>query len=175
MKFKIAILCAARDSSYFDIPSDIYELDIYTIQRPLKYFSDSIPVIAHPPCAQWSRLHKSANYNAAEKQLAFDCFHLVRKNGGILEHPHGSHFMREVIGYDNCQQVNQSWFGFKARKSTLLYMNKVKLLGAQLSSELPSTTVTEMLSDERARSTIQFNKWLCDSVYNSFCIPILSH
>lgn len=172
MKFKIAILCAAHDSTYFDIVSPHYELDIYTSARPTKLFNDNVPVICHPPCAQWSRLRKSSKYNAEEKQLAYDCFRHVRRNGGIFEHPHGSQFMREIIGYDNCHSVQQSWFGFDARKSTLLYLNRVTLQPGALSFSLPSTTVCDMLPGERSRSTLAFNKWLCDSVYSSFCIPL---
>lgn len=173
MKFKIAILCAARDSTYFDIKSDSYELDIYTIDRPMRLFSDSIPVITHPPCNQWSRTRHGCRVDEKEKKLAFECFKFVRKNGGILEHPHGSQFMREFIGYPNCQQVNQSWFGFTARKSTVLYVNKVKLLSAPLILNIPSSTVCDMSPGQRSRSTLLFNQWLCDSVYHSFCTPAL--
>jgi hypothetical protein len=173
MKFKIAILCAAEDSTYFDIQSDSYELDIYTSGRPIKFFDDRLPVICHPPCRYWSRMRGMCVVDEKEKQLAFDCFKWVRRNGGILEHPHGSLFMREIIGYENCQSFHQSWFGFGARKSTLLYCSKVKLLPSALSFNLPSTRVNEMSAGERSHSTLEFNKWLCDSVYNSFCIPVI--
>lgn len=170
--FRIAILCACKDSTYFDIQSDNYSLDIYTALRPVKLFNDNCPVIAHPPCAQWSRLKNSARIDLVEKQLAYDCWKLVRRNGGILEHPNGSQFMREFVGYSNCQRIHQSDFGFAAKKDTLLYLNKVKLQPAQLPVELPSSKVCEMSVAQRSRSTLEFNKWLCDSVYQSFCKPI---
>lgn len=171
MKFKIAILCAAQDSTYFEIDSPFYELDIYTVERPLKLFYDSCPVICHPPCAQWSSLRAMSNYNESELNLVYDCFRWVRKNGGIIEHPNGSKFMREFIGYDNCQRVNQSWFGFPATKETLLYTNRVKLSPVPLSPIIPTGKVCAMYAPLRSRSTVEFNKWLCDSVYFSNVAP----
>lgn len=165
----IAVLGVDSRSTYFDIEIPDVRLHLFTAERDMLNFSFDMPVIAHPPCAQWSRLRSFAKEDSDIKALAFWCLLAVKRCGGILEHPHGSLFMRTHIGYSRCVSVNQSWFGFPARKSTLLYTRKVKLLSYPLSFDLPQySSCSDMDSRHRSRSTLAFNKWLVQSVAYSF-------
>lgn len=90
-----------------------------------------MPIVAHPPCAQWGRLKHFARKDAAEKDLAVWAVHQLRKCGGVLEHPVGSSLWhdqglprpgdRDEFGGFTLA-VDQSWFGHRARKPTLLYV-----------------------------------------------------
>lgn len=115
--FRIAVLGVDKLSSYHQVNVPGVQLDLYTAQRDMLNFNFDCPVICHPPCAQWSRLRHFANEDSHVKALAFWCLLAVNRCGGILEHPHGSLFMRRHIGYGKCISVNQSWFGFTATKS----------------------------------------------------------
>ncbi len=165
---RIAILCADKLSEYYNVKVQGVTLDIYTQERDMLNFNFDAPVIAHPPCAQWSRLRTFAKHDSEVKALAFLCKLAVDKCGGIVEHPHGSLFMRKHIGYGKCISVNQHWFGFRAKKSTLLYCNKVTLLSHPLSFDLPTcNNISHANKCVRSRSTLEFNTWLVESVYNS--------
>ena len=86
------MLCAAPQSYYWSIPG----LQIYDRQRDARSFQGSQPVIAHAPCAQWSKLKAFAAVDPGEKDLAWFCFKKWVANGGIFEHPEGSSFFHEV-------------------------------------------------------------------------------
>lgn len=163
----IAILCADERSNYHALPG----LDIYTRSRDAYTFSGRIPVIAHPPCQQWSRLKAFARENRSEKELAAFCFEQVNKNGGILEHPHGSSFFK-YIGADRKKMfsVDQSWYGFPARKRTILYCSGVQLLPSMLSFDIPPKKVHQMSYSMRSRSTTEFCEWLINSIRQSIVI-----
>lgn len=126
--------------------------------------------MAHPPCSQWSRLRHLALRNDAERELAFLCLKHVRREGGVLEHPAGSAFfpcakLPPAGGSDRhgfTTVVDQSWFGFPARKRTLLYVCGVSpkelerfplRLGAL-------TTVDRLHSSQRSSTTLEFAAWL---------------
>lgn len=73
-------------------------------------------MVAHPPCAQWSRLKGLARRNESEAWLGVWCYELVRKWGGVLEHPAHSELwkyvgVRPVV-------VSARWFGHRAEKLT---------------------------------------------------------
>lgn len=110
----ITILCAKKDSIYKQIPG----VDVWDIDRDAYFFTGSNPVITHAPCAQWSRMKAFANDNKDEKELAWFCLNKVLRNGGIFEHPAGSSFFKEAGITQNIYSVDQSWWGFPARKRT---------------------------------------------------------
>lgn len=109
------------------------------------------PVIAHPPCKRWGRYWFGGPSAKVRRKLGDDdgCFAAaiaaVRKCGGVLEHPEGSHAWRafglvpppksgawvaagDFVGWTCC--VEQGHYGHRARKATWLYV-----VGAR---ELPS-------------------------------------
>lgn len=167
---QIAVLGVCAQSTYHQVHVPGAELILFDKQRNMLNFDFSMPVICHPPCQQWSRNRTFAHPDEVEKSLAFWCLLAVTRCGGILEHPHGSLFMRNHVGYSRCVSVNQSWFGFPARKSTLLYCNRTRLESFPLSFDLPATSVTDLHSSVRSRSTLSFNTWLVESVVKSFSV-----
>jgi len=88
-------------------------------------------VICHPPCRAWGQLSHFAKPRPDEKELAIYSINTIRKWGGVLEHPRASKLwphmglptglnVDEFGGYSIL--INQSWFGHKAQKKTLLYI-----------------------------------------------------
>lgn len=128
MNKNIAVLFARQDSRYKDF--DIY--DVYDIDRDARKYDGNYPVICHPPCRAWGRLSHMANPRPDEKDLAWFALDMVRKNGGILEHPKGSRlwaeaglplpgeFSDEFGGFTIL--IDQYHFGHVARKWTHLYI-----------------------------------------------------
>jgi hypothetical protein len=122
----ITALFVREDSIYKS-----FQIDCFDSQRDAKTFNGNNPVIAHPPCRAWGRLSQFAKPRPDEKELALFAVEVVRKNGGVLEHPYGSALwdvaklpypgnIDDFGGYTLC--VNQSWWGHKAqKKNTSLY------------------------------------------------------
>jgi hypothetical protein len=134
-------------------------LDLWDIERDASLFTGSNPVIAHPPCQQWSKLRAFAHFNPKEKDLAWLCLEHVLQNGGILEHPSGSSFFREA-GIKPTLSIDQSWFGFPARKRTYLYFSKCRPLSFPLSFDAPVKKVYQLGQVARSAMTLKLAKWL---------------
>ena len=47
---RVAVLCVAGNSIYHTIPN----VEAYDINRDVRTFDGSLPVVAHPPCRSWS-------------------------------------------------------------------------------------------------------------------------
>lgn len=131
MNQQIAVLYAREDSVYKGIPG----CDVYDKTRDARTFTDRKPIIAHPPCRAWGRMRMFAKPRDDEKLLALHALELVRKNGGVLEHPEASSLWEhaalprphpERITYDRhggwTLAISQSWFGHPAEKRTWLYI-----------------------------------------------------
>lgn len=124
---KIPVLFAEKNSVYNKIPS----VDIYDEERnALTYFGNS-PIVAHPPCRLFSRLRKFSTAHPGEKYLAYHSVNLIRRNGGILEHPAYSSLWKEKgLPLGNLTDrwsgftlsIDQHWFGHPCRKNTWLYI-----------------------------------------------------
>lgn len=123
----VAVLFARRDSIY----KQFQDCDVYDIDRDALTFPGGLPVVAHPPCRAWGRLRHMANPRPGEKDLAFFAIDMVRKFGGVLEHPVGSTlwpaanlptgpWIDEHGGYT--LSIDQFWWGHRARKKTWLYI-----------------------------------------------------
>jgi hypothetical protein len=121
----LPVLFAESNSVYKSLGCDVYDLT-----RNAYSFSDNRPVIAHPPCRLWSRLRAFSTAPACEKLTAVFAVHVVRQNGGVLEHPVGSSLWSHMSlplpgkydkfgGFTVC--INQSWFGHPCKKPTFLY------------------------------------------------------
>lgn len=124
---EVAVLFAHRKSVYKQIPG----LDVFDIDRDSRTWPGGCPVIAHPPCRAWGGLRQFSKPREDEKALAPWAVVQVQRYGGVLEHPRGSSLWahcglpkgREVDEFGGFTvQVDQCWWGHKARKSTWLYV-----------------------------------------------------
>lgn len=109
--------------------------------RDAREYEGPHPVVAHPPCARWSRYWFGGPSAKERRKLGDDggCFaaaiKAVRTFGGVLEHPEASHAWRTFGlaippkeggwiaagdgGHTCC--VEQGHYGHRTRKATWLY------------------------------------------------------
>jgi hypothetical protein len=144
---KIAALYVETDGAYFGLPN----VDPWDEARDARKYAGPYPVVAHPPCQRWGKLWAGQPLHiklTGQRKVKGDdagCFEAalaaVRKWGGVLEHPWGSHawphfglnvpprsggwIVADFGGGWTCC-VEQGRYGHYARKPTLLY-----LLGAE--------------------------------------------
>lgn len=132
----IAALFVAKGGCYFGLAG----VDPWDKSRDARLYSGPHPVVAHPPCARWSRLAGlvEARYPHCRRGDDGGCFAsalaAVRQWGGVLEHPadtaawpafdlprpvHGAWTRGFCGGW--VTQVAQSAYGHRARKLTWLY------------------------------------------------------
>lgn len=123
----VAVLFARTDSNYKNLSG----VDVYDKCRDARTFSGTYPVIAHPPCRSWGRLHAFAKPEPGERELAFFAVEQVRRNGGVLEHPAHSKLWQAAGLPEPGQRdrwggftldVLQFWWGHRAEKRTWLYV-----------------------------------------------------
>lgn len=139
----IAALFVERDGVYFGLP----DVDTWDETRDAKLYEGPWPVVAHPPCERWGRYWNGGPSARIRRELGDDngCFKSalasVRRWGGVLEHPEGSHAFKKfhlpcpergVVwipcldgGFVAC--VEQGHYGHRARKATWLYAYGVSL------------------------------------------------
>ena len=150
----VAALFVETDGAYFKLPN----VDPWDVKRDARSYTGPHPVVAHPPCHLWVNM-AAVNWKRYQRQLPAwypggndgACFNfaltVVRRWGGVLEHPAGSHawkaygLMRPEVGrwshfwsadtndgpYRSnwVTEVWQSAYGHKARKRTwLLYSGR---------------------------------------------------
>jgi hypothetical protein len=120
-----SVLFARQDSIYKQLAADVWDID-----RDARYYNGPLPVVAHPPCRAWASLRHCAKPRPDEKVLALFAVDVVRRFGGVLEHPHRSTLWQAVplplFGFDSfggwTLTVDQHWFGHRAQKRTKLYI-----------------------------------------------------
>lgn len=141
---KIAALFVETNGIYFGLS----HVEPWDQARDARAYPGEFSVVAHPPCERWGR-YWSGGPSARVRRLKGDddgCFAAalasVRRWGGVLEHPEGSHAWRAFNlntapraggwvmadwhgGWTCC--VEQGWYGHRARKATWLYANGVAL------------------------------------------------
>jgi hypothetical protein len=104
--------------------------EAYDAARDARTYTGSLPVVAHPPCGPWSSLRGLSQETT--KALAPHAVELVRRLGGVLEHPAGS------LLWPHCglpkpgalpdawggitYQVDQCDWGHVARKRSWIYV-----------------------------------------------------
>lgn len=163
----IAVLFARRDSVYKTFEG----CDVFDADRDALTFAGDMPVVAHPPCRAWGGLRKLAKPRDGEKELAIWAVGVVRKNGGVLEHPRGSTLWKHPFeggglplptdgadafgGYT--LDVCQHWWGHKAEKRTWLYIVGVPR------SRLPQLPLvlgkgTHVITQSRSYNNTRFKK-----------------
>ena len=144
----IAALFVKRGGSYWSLP----DVDPWDEARDARLYDGPHPVVAHPPCQRWGKFWAGQPLwiaRTGERKIKGDdggCFaaalYSVRRWGGVLEHPWGSHAWPhfgiavpprtggwvqadDVGGWTCC--VEQGRYGHYARKPTLLYAVGVDL------------------------------------------------
>lgn len=144
----VAALYVSATGSYAGLPG----VDLWDEDRDARRYSGPWPVVAHPPCQRWGKLWAGQPLHiklTGERKTKGDdggCFaaalEAVRRFGGVLEHPWGSHawphFGLNIPprsggwisadwhgGWTCC--VEQGRYGHHARKPTLLLAYHVEL------------------------------------------------
>lgn len=137
----IAALYVEKGGCYFGLPG----VDPWDIDRDARNYAGPHPVVAHPPCQRWGKLWAGQplfiKQTGIRKIKGDDdgCFAAalasVRKFGGVIEHPWGSHAWAHFGlnkpdraggwiaadfhgGWTCC--VEQRRYGHHARKPTML-------------------------------------------------------
>lgn len=166
---EIAALCVAGRSIYKHLPGVV----AFDKRRDARTFSGGCPVVAHPPCKLWgaTRFIARSKDPDAEKALGVWCVAQVIENGGIVEQP-----MRSTL-WDACGlprvgdmsdpflwtlYVEQSWFGYPARKPTWLLLSGIPQSAVRLPLRLSddARNVLELHDSLRSQTTERFGKWL---------------
>jgi hypothetical protein len=138
----VSALFVQTDGSYYGLEG----VDPWDEARDARKYAGPYPVVAHPPCQRWGKLWAGQPLwikRTGERKIKGDdggCFESalasVRKWGGILEHPWGSHAWAHFGlnkpsrnggwisadfegGWTCC--IEQGRYGHYARKPTLLY------------------------------------------------------
>jgi hypothetical protein len=139
---RIAALYVETGGGYFDLPC----IDAWDEARDARTYNGPWPVVAHPPCQRWGRYWHGAPNKPHQYKLGDDegCFSAalaaVRRWGGVLEHPEGSHAWKafrlnapprsggwvaaDFEGGWTCY-VEQGHYGHMSRKGTWLYAHGV--------------------------------------------------
>lgn len=140
----VAALFVETDGCYFGLDG----VEPWDRARDARLYAGPHPVVAHPPCERWGRYWGGAptTFPRLKKGDDAGCFaaalDAVRKFGGVLEHPEGSHAWRafhlnvpprdggwinaDFFGGWTCC-VYQGAYGHRALKATWLYASGVAL------------------------------------------------
>lgn len=175
----VSALFVRKDSVYKELGVDCWDMERNALNWP-----GGNPIVAHPPCRAWGQLSHFAKPRQGEKELAFFAIDMIRKYGGVLEHPRASRLwprylpmpgkVDEFGGYSI--SIDQFWWGHKAKKSTLLYIVRCPI------RELPAIPMRfdaiqyvvsssanskrclkkEISKKEREATPIDFAKWLIE-------------
>lgn len=138
----VAALYVEPNGVYAGLPG----VELWDEARDARLYAGPWPVVAHPPCARWSRLAGFTQFRFGLKRGDDGgCFkaalHAIRTYGGVLEHPAYSdawrafHLPRPTVregwtldldGGASCY-VEQGRFGLPVKKATWLYAYRVEL------------------------------------------------
>ncbi len=175
----VAVLFAREDSIYKELPG----CDVWDKERNAMIYDDDLPIVAHPPCRAWGQLRKFAKPEPGERNLARLAVALIRKNGGVLEHPKSSQLWSDqqlpegqaVDEYGGFTlHVDQYWWGHKARKSTRLYVcgcrpgdvPRMPMVFGEpkyvVDTRRKDGTKKYITKAEREATPVEFAKWLCN-------------
>lgn len=157
----IAALFVRRDSHYKAMPV----VDCYDEDRDALTWPGGVPGIFHPPCRSWARLKGLAKPQPGERELALWSMAMVRRHGGVLEHPIASDLWKET----DCRTpgirdqhggilitCNQGDFGHRAAKATALYLVNTPVPALPFELAAVTNTVENMGRAERERTPHQF-------------------
>ena len=152
----LAALFTCRSSPYRALG-----LDCYDLARDALSYTGAGRVIAHPPCRSWGRYSHVAKARPGEYDLALWALDLVRRNGGVLEHPRSSKLWRHVQPGETTLVIRQCDFGHRAEKETRLFYAKMPPLPALPDPYSgPLVPVELMGRQERERTPLLLAQWL---------------
>lgn len=178
----VAVLFARGDSVYKTFP----ECDVFDAERDARTYAGGLPVVAHPPCRAWGAFAMFAKPREDEKALAPWAVDMVRRNGGVLEHPAASRLWPELglpepgQGFDKfggwTLGIHQHWWGHRAEKKTRLYIagcSPRDIPDIPMSLGYPTHVIgdvgragknkrPEVSKAEREHTPPQLALWLCD-------------
>lgn len=171
---QVAALYVETDGCYFGLPG----VDPWDEARDARRYAGPYPVVAHPPCQRWGKMWFGSPVHVkrtGERKVKGDdggCFAAaldsVRRWGGILEHPWGSHawahfglnrparaggwIAADFYGGWTCC-VEQGQYGHYARKPTLLLAYHVDLPELRWAHSEPKfdPAVVERMGLEKAK------------------------
>lgn len=125
---QISALFVREDSVYASLPG----VDCWPASRDARKWPGGTPVIVHPPCRAWGRMRHLAKPVHGEKEMARFAVRMVRKWGGVLEHPESSALWEDMKlpGPRECDKfggwtlsADQYWWGHEAQKRTWFYLS----------------------------------------------------
>lgn len=188
----VAVLFARADSNY----KQMQGVDVWDAERDARNFKGGMPIIAHPPCRAWGVLKHMAKPKPHEKGLALFAVEMVRKWGGVLEHPSGSELWKtmgipdadmfgdEYGGYT--VEIDQYDFGHVANKPTRLYVcgcemrdlpkmppKKHGRAAKSMTGQVPGTT--RCTQREREYTPPELAVWLVETVRRCKPHNVLDH
>jgi len=164
-----AALFVRKNSGYKGLAAECFDME-----RDARSYAGQLPVVAHPPCRAWGRLRHMAKPRHDERALALHAVGVVRKLGGVLEHPAAS-TLWPVAGLPEPGErdkwggwtmvANQSAWGHRAPKPTRFYIVGCEprdLPEVPFRLGEPAGRIEKMCAAERERTPIELARWLCD-------------
>lgn len=169
---RVAVLFARSDSIYFEVPG----CDVFDLVRDARTFHGDDVVVAHPPCRAWGRLRHMAKPRQDERQLGLFAVEVVRRCGGVLEHPaHSTLWPAAGLPSPGTRDAFGGWtlpiyqghFGHRAPKATWLYIKGVEpryVPAIPFDLVLPVGRIERMDKREREKTPIALALWLVELV-----------
>jgi hypothetical protein len=174
--FKVAALYVDPKGPYGELCTEVFDMS----RNALTYETSSakgLPVLAHPPCGPWG--HLSWACTQQDPALGHHAIHMVRKYGGIVEHPVGSKLF-EACGiptgdWDNPERefdayggytirAKQFDFGHWGQKDTIFYIVGIEEFPHLLERNNDIEEKVQNLSKLRRRLTPRvMARWLADA------------
>ena len=147
---------ARKDSVYKELGCDVWDVD-----RDVRQYKGSNPVICHPPCRAFGLLGWRSNHTQEELSWPFWCAQLVLNNGGVLEHPITSKLWKAI---KPTLVIDQHWFGHKAQKRTGLLINGTIPPFPLVLGDAPYKLIDEknVSRAEREHTPPDFARWLIE-------------
>lgn len=153
----VAALYVQQGGVYSSLPGVV----AYDVKADARNYAGPWPVVAHPPCRAWGKFRHVAKPRDGERELAFHALEMVRRYGGVLEHPVGSQFFAAAgISRSDLVRVNQVDWGHRAIKSTYLLLVGCTMPDALPQPGVPVTTVERLCRQERERTPRAFAEFL---------------
>lgn len=163
------MLYVRRDSIYKGLA-----LECFDEHRDARTYEGLLPVVAHPPCRAWGRLRHFAKPRHDERDMALHAVDLVRRLGGVLEHPQNS-LLWPVAGLPGPGHrdawggwtlvANQSAWGHEAPKPSRFYIvgcEPVSLPALPIRLGEPAGRIENMCRQKRERTPPELARWLCE-------------
>lgn len=157
----IAALFVRPDSHYKQLP----DVDAYDFDRDALTWPGGVPGIFHPPCRAWGRYKAVAKPRDGERELSLWSMAMVRRFGGVVEHPVSSGLwsaagclspgIRDHHG-GVLITLNQGDYGHRAPKPTGLYLVGCQVPATPFDLAVCSGRIESMGTPERERTPIQF-------------------